>query len=229
MLDLDPRTNEIADASHAVREGLVLALQALPVAGQLLDLRLLRGYIVVLEGGRAADRLRVLGIAAGLGFRGPGRCRLRGVCTRELSSEARRDLRQQIVGRMLHVDRLPAGLSTRGAVAVPLLVRGVAPPIAFERASALLETLGVAAIGGRRTESLSARERRLALLARALIAQPSLLVLEDPGDGLIGSDLAAVRAVLRVAAAVDGCSVLLSSAEPRLAALADQRVDLDAG
>ena len=57
---------------------------------------------------------------------------------------------------------------------------------------------------------------------------PTLVVLEDLGAGLAAADLPALRAALRVATAVEGCSVLMTSPEPRLAGLADQRISLDA-
>lgn len=205
-----------------------LAMEALPVAGGLLSLRLAAGDIALLEGGQAAERLRVLAIAAGLGFRGPGRCRLKGLNTRDLAGDARRTLRQRHVGRVLAIDNLPIGLSVRGAVAVPLLAQGLAPDTAFERATRMLDALGTATLAGQRCENLGPRERQLALLARALVCSPTLVVLEDLGVGLGAADLPAVRAALRVATAVEGCSVLMTSPEPRLAGLADQRISLDA-
>jgi putative ABC transport system ATP-binding protein len=205
-----------------------LALEALPVGGGLLSLRLAAGEIALLEGGHTNERLRVLCIAAGLDFRGPGRCRLKGLSTRDLAGDVRRTLRQRHVGRVLAIDTLPEGLSVRGAVAVPLLAQGVAPHTAFARAARMLDALSPVALAGQRCENLDPRERHLALLARALVASPALVVLEDLGRSLHPADLPAVRAALRVAAAVEGCSVLMTSAEPRLAGLADQRVNLDA-
>jgi predicted ABC-type transport system involved in lysophospholipase L1 biosynthesis ATPase subunit len=205
-----------------------LAMEALPVAGGLFSLRLAAGDMALLEGGRPSERRQVLAIAAGLGFRGPGRCRLKGLNTRELAGDVRRTLRQRHVGRVLAIDNLPVGLSVRGAVAVPLLAQGLAPHTAFERATRMLDALGPSTLAGQRCENLDARERQLALLARALVGSPTLLVLEDLGAGLAAADLPAVRAALRVATAVEGCSVLMTSPEPRLAGMADQRISLDA-
>jgi ABC-type molybdenum transport system ATPase subunit/photorepair protein PhrA len=129
---------------------------------------------------------------------------------------------------VLAIDNLPVGLSVRGAVAVPLLAQGLAPHTAFERATRMLDALGPSTLAGQRCENLDARERQLALLARALVGSPTLLVLEDLGAGLAAADLPAVRAALRVATAVEGCSVLMTSPEPRLAGMADQRISLDA-
>jgi lipoprotein-releasing system ATP-binding protein len=204
-----------------------LRLEGLGVRGRRLDLSLAPGAAALVTGGSRAERLRVLGIAAGLSHAGPGRCWLGGVDSASGSAEQRRALRQHSVGRLLAVDSLPDGVSLRSAVALPLLAAGGPPHAAFDRATALLEALDLADVAASRNERLTRRERRLALLARALVAAPPLLVLEDLDEALLPSDLPRVRAALRVATAVDGCALLFSAAEPWLASLAGQRVNMD--
>lgn len=225
MLNFATHTLDHAIPVHAPAAP-VLQFDHLPVQASLVNLTLPAGSVALLEGGRRTDRLRLLCIAAGLGFGGPGDCRLMGRSLRDLPREERRSVRQRSVGRVIGVDTLPAGLSTRGAVAVPLLAARVPPHVAFQRASVVLDALGMASAHGLRTESLDARQRRLVLLARALVGSPPLLVLEDPDESLLPGDFAAVRAALRVAVSVEGCSVLMSTRDSRLAALADQRVVL---
>lgn len=204
-----------------------LCITALTVRGRRQDLTLARGEIALVEGGSRAERLRVLGIAAGLSHAGPERCRLNGEDSAAGSTEARRLRRQRSVGRLLSVDTLPAGVTLRGAVAMPLLAGGGLPHAAFDRATALLEALDLTAVAGSRPDRLTRRERKLALLARALVAAPPLLVLEDLDEALAPPDLPRVRAALRLATAVEGCALIFSCAEPRLASLAGQRVNMD--
>jgi ABC-type Mn2+/Zn2+ transport system ATPase subunit len=63
-----------------------------------------------------------------------------------------------------------------------------------DRLTAALAELGLGGMEGRSYWSLSGGQRQRALLARALIRQPTLLILDEPTNGL---DLASEQAVLR--------------------------------
>jgi len=54
----------------------------------------------------------------------------------------------------------------------------------LDRADELVGTFGLGAIGERRFGDCSEGERKRALIARALVAQPRLLLLDEPGGGL---------------------------------------------
>jgi phosphonate transport system ATP-binding protein len=64
-----------------------------------------------------------------------------------------------------------------------------------ERAEALLERLGMTRCGERRLEGLSPRDRQIVGIARGLIQEPDILLVDDPTEGL---NARAVHQVMRL-------------------------------
>ncbi|MDE1925948.1 MAG: hypothetical protein KGI36_02015, partial [Burkholderiales bacterium] len=90
-----------------------------------------------------------------------------------------------------------------------------------------LDGLGAAALAPRRPESLSARERRLALLAAALAQRPALLVIEQAESQLEPLEVSSLRLALWYLASNHDACVVMTTDHPRLIASADRHLDLD--
>lgn len=103
---------------------------------------------------------------------------------------------------------LPARLSAWEAVELFGRVQGVDRP--RERAEALLGALGAGEYLGRECGSLSTGMKRRVVLARALIHDPAVLLLDEPTDGLDVQGRRDVLALVRQLAE-QGRAVVLSS------------------
>jgi ABC-type branched-subunit amino acid transport system ATPase component len=79
---------------------------------------------------------------------------------------------------------------------------------ARERASALLERIGLAGRADERARNLSYGEQRRVEIARALASEPRILLLDEPTAGMNPAEVQSVAALIRRVAA-EGHSVLL--------------------
>ena len=155
-------------------------------------------------GPNGAGKSTLMDIAAGVRHPSRGTVRILG------ETVGRVDLRT-LRERIGHVDvrteeafsqRLTALDVTLTGVTGTIQVLGdrIAPPDR-DRAVALLEQFGCAAVAGHSFASCSQGERRRVLLARALMRRPPLLLLDEPADGL---DLPGREALLAALASLAG-------------------------
>lgn len=182
------------------------------------------GEIVQVAGGTAMSRLRVLAIAAGYGFSGPGHCEIDGSDTKELDAAQRAALRERAVARVLAGDELTPRTPLVFAVAEEALARGASGPLAMVRATAVLERLGLASQAMLPPLALTPAQAQLAVIGRAMTCRPKLLVLERPEIGLDTAGIGRLMSALRVVTRREECCVVMSSQHPLLAAAADRRV-----
>lgn len=118
-------------------------------------------------------------------------------------------------------------------VMLALGVRGEAPASAAVDAADALVRLGAAGLEARRVVTLSAGERRLVALARALAGPPAVIVLDDPARELDPVDRRTLLVAL-ASARDEGAAILCGTADPAFAAqavdeLRAQRLELDDG
>lgn len=115
-------------------------------------------------------------------------------------------------------------------VAAPLAAHGLSGKARRARVAAMLAMVGLAECAARRPGDLSPAERYRAALARALIASPALLLLEEPDDGFAEPERRMLATLLRGGPAAPGVTTLLAARTPATVfALADRALVLEQG
>ncbi|CCG05628.1 ABC transporter ATP-binding protein [Blastococcus saxobsidens] len=121
-------------------------------------------------------------------------------------------------------------LSVADNVAFGLRTRGTRRGAARERATDWLARVGLEGLGDRRPAELSGGQAQRAALARALVGDPSLLLLDEPLSALDARTRLAVRAELRRhLAGFAGSTVLVTHDPVDALALADRVVVVEEG
>jgi heme ABC exporter ATP-binding subunit CcmA len=180
------------------------------------DVRLAAGETALLLGANGAGKSTLLRVLAGLTPADAGAVRVDG---REVRAGSRAAGGLGYVG---HVPLLYGDLTAGENLRLFARLYGLAPGAAAQRTAAVLAAVGLPAAGGLRVRTLSHGQRQRLALARALIHDPPLLLLDEPFAGLDDAGRAWLAGWLGAAGAT-GRTVLLASHRPDLPDLPELR------
>jgi NitT/TauT family transport system ATP-binding protein len=153
-----------------VSKGYEVNGQVVPVIGDL-SLTLREGEIVSIVGPSGCGKTTLLNTLCGLLSPDSGRVRWHG---REVAGQP------QNVGYMLQKDLLLPWRTALGNAMLGLEIRGVAASEAEDRSRAMLDQLGLHGFADHYPSTLSGGMRQRVALARTLVHEPDVLLLDEP-------------------------------------------------
>ncbi len=209
------------DADLRVRRGSLDLHVALEVAP---------GEVVALLGPNGAGKSTTLRLLAGLLACDDGLVRLGGVVLEDTVARVRRPTEQRPIGVVFQDYLLFPHLSARENVAFGLRARGVDRGAARRRADAWLDRVGLSSYAGQRPARLSGGQAQRVALARALVAEPALLLLDEPLAALDAGTRLEVRSDLRRhLTGYDGAAVVVTHDALDAMVLADRLIVVEDG
>lgn len=189
------------------------------------DLDLARGQLLAVCGPNGGGKTTLLKTLAGLLAPLRGQVTVDGADVHAARAQARADLAAYLPppGETRHVHRA-LYVAALGAVRHADFA-GALPGIATARAAAALESLGVGHLAPVPFDQLSSGQRQLVLLARLLVQESLLCLLDEPLATLDPVNAAAVLAALRKLAD-GGRTVLFSTHDSAAAAMAEVIIEV---
>jgi lipoprotein-releasing system ATP-binding protein len=188
----DERVLEAAGLGKTYREG----VNELTVLSDV-TLHLNRGERVAVIGSSGSGKSTLLNLLGGLDHPSRGTVAVCGQALEVLSEKQRCQLRNQRIGFIYQFHHLLPEFSALENAAMPLLIRGTTPAEARDRATALLEQVGLGQRLRHKPGMLSGGERQRVAIARALVTSPALVLADEPTGNLDERTAASVQALMQ--------------------------------
>ena len=196
------------------------------------DLEVQHGEFLAIVGQSGCGKSTLLHLLGTLDAPTSGEVHFLGRRIDDLPSAARDQLRNEQFGMIFQFYHLLPELTTLENVVVPLMIgrsvmnywRGRSQ--AVQRAKELLETLGLGHRLKHRPRELSGGEMQRVAIARALIAEPQILLADEPTGNLDQSTGREILRILRTLNRQHGLSIVMVTHDTAIAAEADRVVKL---
>jgi putative ABC transport system ATP-binding protein len=192
-------------------------------------LRIERGGFTCLMGPSGSGKSTFLHLAGGLDLPTSGDVLVEGASTRSRNDDALTLLRRRRLGFVFQFFNLIPSLTVAENVALPLLLEGVRPSEIDRRVAPLLERVGLAGRRGHAPAELSGGEMQRTAVARALVADPAIVLADEPTGNLDRATGQGILELLHAVAKEDGRTVVVVTHDPSGARFADRVVRLRDG
>jgi putative ABC transport system ATP-binding protein len=187
------------------------------------------GEFVAVMGPSGCGKSTLLHLMGGLDRPSDGRVIIDGQPIEDLSDEALTRLRRQKIGFVFQFYNLIPMLNATENAALPILLDGANPAQAKARAADWLKKMGLVDRLDSRPDQLSGGQQQRVAIARALVAEPQLVLADEPTGNLDSHASDEIAALLRQVADAWGRAVVMVTHDPHIAAFADRILFLKDG
>jgi putative ABC transport system ATP-binding protein len=187
------------------------------------------GEFVAVMGPSGCGKSTLLHLIGGLDRPTSGRVVVNGQDLAQLNDDRLTELRRRKIGFVFQFFNLIPVLGAGENVALPLMLDGTKPDEAQTRAAEWLQRVGLGDRLSHRPHQLSGGQQQRVAIARALVAEPALVVGDEPTGNLDSRASDEVAGLLRQVSDQWGRTVLMVTHDPRMAAYADRIIFLKDG
>ena len=187
------------------------------------------GEFVAVMGPSGCGKSTLLHLLGGLDRPTSGSVTIDGHTLSNLSDAKLTELRRHKIGFIFQFFNLIPVLNAVENAALPITLDGVSQTEARERAKEWLTRFGLSDRLGHRPDQLSGGQQQRVAVARALVADPALILADEPTGNLDTRASEEIAGLLRQVANEWGRSVVVVTHDPRIAAHADRIIFLKDG
>jgi putative ABC transport system ATP-binding protein len=194
-------------------------------------MRIEEGEFLCVMGPSGSGKTSLLNLIGCLDKPSSGRVLIEGEDTRTLSRNRLADLRSQRIGFIFQSFNLISVLNVLENVEFPLLIRGGAwkSREALARVDHLVRAVGLEGQVRQRPDELSGGQRQRVAIARALVANPRIVLADEPTANLDSETAAGIIDLMRRLNAEEGVTFVFSTHDMGIARSASRIVRLRDG
>lgn len=190
-----------------------------------LDVR--EGEFVAVVGPSGSGKSTLLHIMGGLDRPTKGIVRVAGIEVSSLKSDVELcKYRNELVGFVFQMFYLIPRLTALENVELPLIARGLSPRERRARALEALRLVGLEHRAHHRPAEMSGGEQQRVAIARAIVAEPKLILADEPTGNLDSANAQAVTSLFRKLSRTLGVTIVLATHNLELLSYCDRAIRL---
>ncbi|WP_027149293.1 ABC transporter ATP-binding protein [Methylobacter tundripaludum] len=182
------------------------------------------GEFVAIMGHSGSGKSTLMNILGCLDTATDGHYYLEGRDTAALNSDELALLRNRLIGFVFQGFNLLPRSSILDNIGLPLLYAGKSKAERREKASIMLERVGLAQFGDRRPNQLSGGQQQRVAIARALVTDPKLILADEPTGNLDTQTGEDIMKIFQTLNEDQNITIILVTHEPDIAAHAKRLI-----
>ena len=187
------------------------------------------GEIVSIVGASGAGKTTLLQIMGTLLTADSGEVEIAGVKVFGLNEKRTAEFRNRHIGFVFQFHNLLPEFSALENVMMPALIGGVSRKEAKQRATELLEAVGLTNRADHKPAQLSGGEQQRVAIARALINRPSVIFADEPTGNLDTHNRDEIQRLLFDVREKFGQTIVMVTHDDKLAEMADRKIVMSDG
>jgi putative ABC transport system ATP-binding protein len=194
-----------------------------------LDLDVEEGTFLALMGPSGSGKTTLLNLVAGIDRPTAGSLRVDGTDLSSLSRSKLAAWRAEYVGYIFQLYNLVPVLTAYENVELPLLLHKLSAKQRHEKVALALDLVGLADRHDHYPRQLSGGQEQRVAIARAIVADPKIVVADEPTGDLDATSAASVMRLLQRLHRELGRTLIMVTHDPKTAAYADRTLHLEKG
>ena len=187
------------------------------------------GEFVAIMGPSGCGKSTLLHLIGGLDKASEGSVAVDGHNLNDLNDDSLTELRRRKMGFVFQFYNLIPVLTALENAALPVTLDGLKPAEAHKKAAEWLSRFGLGDRLSHRPDQLSGGQQQRVAIARALVAEPQLILADEPTGNLDTKSSDEIASLLRQVSKQYGRAVVMVTHDPRIAAYADRIIFLKDG